>query len=42
MKKTIEIKDDKTLELLQIKAIKARTNLKDYIEKLLVKHSKEK
>jgi len=40
MKKLIDIpEENKVLEKLQIKAIKAKTNLKNYIEYLLVKHA---
>jgi len=43
MKKLIDIpEENKVLEKLQIKAIKAKTNLKNYIEDLLVKHAHEK
>ena len=43
MKKLIDIpEENKVLERLQIKAIKAKTNLKNYIEDLLIKHSDEK
>lgn len=42
MKKLIDIpEENKVLEKLQIKSIKAKTNLKNYIEKLLVKHANE-
>jgi len=40
MKKLIDIPEkDGTFERLQIMAIKNKTNLKNYIEKLLVNHS---
>lgn len=43
MKKLIDIPEkNKVLERLQIKAVKAKTNLKNYIEDLLVKHANEK
>jgi len=38
MKKIIDI-DDPTFESLSIMAIKARTNLKSYIESILVTHA---
>lgn len=43
MRKLIDIPEkDKILEKLQIKAIKAKKNLKNYIEDLLIKHANEK
>jgi len=43
MRKQIDIpEENKVLENLKIKAIKAGTNLKNYIEELLIKHSNEK
>lgn len=43
MKKLIDIPEkNKVLEKLQIKAIKVKMNLKNYIEDLLVKHANEK
>jgi len=43
MKKLIDIpEENKVLEKLQIKAIKSKTNLKNYIEDLLTKHAHEK
>lgn len=43
MKKLIDIPEkNKVLEKLQIKAIKAKMNLKNYIEDLLIKHANEK
>ena len=40
MKKLIDIpEENNVLVKLQIKAIKAKTNLKNYIEDLLVKHA---
>jgi len=42
MRKLIDISEEnKILEKLQIKAIKNKTNLKNYIEQLLVKHANE-
>jgi len=41
MRKLIDIpEDNKTLEKLQILAVKSKTNLKNYIEDLLVDHAK--
>ena len=43
MRKLIDIPEkNKVLEKLQIKAIKSKTNLKNYIEDLLIKHAHEK
>ena len=43
MNKLITIpEENNVLEKLQIKAIKSKTNLKNYIEDLLVKHAHEK
>jgi len=43
MRKQIDIPEENNiLEKLQIKAIKAKTNLKNYIENLLIKHANEK
>ncbi len=43
MKKLIDIpEENKVLEKLQIKAIKAKKNLKNYIEDFLIKHANEK
>ncbi len=42
MKKLIDITEENSvLEKLQIKAIKSKTNLKNYIEQLLIKHAEE-
>jgi hypothetical protein len=41
MRKLIDIPEDIKIKL-QIKAVKAKTNLKNYIEDLLIKHSKDK
>jgi len=43
MRKLIDIpEENKILEKLQIKAIKAKINLKNYIENLLINHANEK
>lgn len=43
MKKLIDIPEkNKVLENLQIKAVRAKTDLKNYIQDLLIKHANEK